>query len=892
MPKLNHLTDFFNQEEIEIVEKRIFTKKSRNRDRLYIECLIREKDILLKPEEKVRQLWIARLINGFSYPKERIEVEYPISLGSTKKSADIVILDKDSHESPYIVIEVKKENRKEGKDQLKSYCNATGAQIAIWSNGQDTIFWNRKDPNFFVEIPTLPKSYETLEEIINQPWTIQTLIQKEKEREKSNKTLRGLIEDMEDEVLANAGVDVFEEVFKLIFIKMFDEIEAYENCCNLKFRNTNQNSEFTNRLNNLFKNAIDRWPGVFDKDDEIKLETDHLRVCVSSLESWKLFNSNLEIIDDAFEYLVGKSSKGEKGQYFTPRWVIDMCIMILDPKESEKIVDPACGSAGFLIHATFHNWKRIMNRVKISASQQFSIDEKHPACKKYVQNNVFGIDFDEKVVRVAKCINLIAGDGQTNVLKLNSLDWKSWKNREDKWMDVYGNGWARLRNLMADKKKLDYQKFKFDVCLANPPYSGSIKQSKLLSLYDIAIKPNGKMAESMDRDILFIERCIDFVRPGGRIAIVLPEGRFNNPSNKVLREYISERCRILAVISLHKNTFKPHTGIRTGVLFLQKWNNNPDLGQLCPRVEDYEIFCAIQKKESVNNKGLKVYVKNSKGFLRDKHGHLIVNHDLFNHDGLTENGIVEAFSKWAKKETLSFVGDEKEIRITSDKYLNKFNTKLSFCNSHKRIDPKFFAPIYENLYEKIKTNSYKTRKIKEFAVCNNRGIQPKIIEDGEIWVIKSGNILDGYLDYSQFGTTQAHLYSETKFASSSVQNNDILMYTTGANIGRTAIFNGTDPTIASNHVNIIRIEEEDPVYVAFILNSEIGRMQIEQRNSGSAQPEIYPEDIGNIEIPFLPTIEERELVQKLIEAEKLRKLSISTIQQSSKDIKKTFNLIV
>ena len=162
----------------------------------------------------------------------------------------------------------------------------------------------------------------------------------------------------------------------------------------------------------------------------------------------------------------------------------------------------------------------------------------------------------------------------------------------------------------------------------------------------------------MGRDLLFIERNLDFLKPGGRMAIVLPQGRFNNSSDQRVREFIMDRCRILAVIGLHPNTFKPHTGTKTSVLFVQKWNDDPAVGPLCPKVDDYNIFFATQQVESVNNSGEKVYVRKDDGSLmRDAHGHFIVAHDLFNHDGETQDGIAEAFWEFAAGEGLSFFVD-------------------------------------------------------------------------------------------------------------------------------------------------------------------------------------------------------------------------------------------
>lgn len=197
----------------------------------------------------------------------------------------------------------------------------------------------------------------------------------------------------------------------------------------------------------------------------------------------------------------------------------------------------------------------------------------------------------------------------------------------------------------------DTRDFQFDVLMANPPFAGDIKEGQLIGNYELGKKADGKKSEtSVGRDILFIERNLDFLKPGGRTAIVLPQGRFNNSSDKRIREYIAERCRILAVVGLHGNVFKPHTGTKTSVIFAQKWDE-----EICPKVDDYPIFFATMQEPSKDSSGEKIFVKNEDGTYKlDDHGHLIVKHDLFNHDGLTQDGIAEAFAEFAKKESLSF----------------------------------------------------------------------------------------------------------------------------------------------------------------------------------------------------------------------------------------------
>ena len=463
-----------------------------------------------------------------------------------------------------------------------------------------------------------------------------------------------LIKEMEDEVLASAGVDSFEEIFKLIFTKLYDElICANDPTAYLQFRNTGDTDyELKEKIQGLFDDAKKKWEGIFTDESKILLSPSHLAVCVASLQDIKLFNNNLDVVDDAFEYLMSKAQKGEKGQYFTPRYVIDMCVKMMNPTTKDKIIDTACGSSGFTVHSIFKVWKDIRREKGLPEGDGFTAAERIPEETNFVRDNVFAIDFDEKTVRVARTLNLIAGDGQTNVLHLNTLDYSRWgeTTKQEDWIDTYNEGFKKLKKLQPAGVK-DYSQFQFDLVMANPPFAGDIKENTIISHYELGKNSAGKWQNKVGRDVLFIERNLNFLKPSGRMAIVLPQGRFNNSSDKYIREFIAERCRILAVVGLHGNVFKPHTGTKTSVLFVQKWDD-----ELCPKKEDYPIFFATMQKPSKDNSGEKIYVKDpiTGENVLDRHGHLIVDHDLYSHDGLTPDGIAEAFIEFAKKEGLSF----------------------------------------------------------------------------------------------------------------------------------------------------------------------------------------------------------------------------------------------
>ena len=347
----NYNFSLFRKELVDELENKINVKNGKP----YAACVIRDKEIVLKPEEVVRQLYLMKLIKEYGYPKKRIALEHAIHFGREIKSADIVIFDKDRPTVEYIIVEIKKPKLQDGKNQLRSYTNATGAPIAVWTNGGQISHYNRKDPNYFEDITDIPTSGQTLEDILKERFTLKDLILKD-EIPNKGKSLKSIIQEMEDEVLANAGVDVFEEVFKLIFTKLYDEHKSrkdkeivnyflkgknlpvvsepaatygtadddtYEEMQKkiaeiddagfrmLEFRNSGQSeTDLKRKIQKLFDEAKTKWPGVFDSASQIQLTPSHLSICVSGLQNIKLFNSNLQIIDEAFEYLVNKSAKG------------------------------------------------------------------------------------------------------------------------------------------------------------------------------------------------------------------------------------------------------------------------------------------------------------------------------------------------------------------------------------------------------------------------------------------------------------------------------------------------------------------------------------------------------------------------------------------------------
>lgn len=345
--------ELFSQKAIENLEEKIVIKEGKTAPNYYVACLVRDKQIKLTPEEIIRQLYLDKLMNEYGYAKNKIRVEVAVQKGRDtgekegKKRIDILVCDEKG--SPYIIVEVKKPKVKDGYAQLESYMRWENAPIGVLCNGDsiEEFYHNKEDKNYkttkLEKLSNIPNATQSLQDFLNTKYTLKNLYIND---ELQTKTLKKIITDFEDVILANSGVDSFEEIFKLIFTKLYDEQKSSKDFDRIAFatENTSFNSykEFTDfiksiddskfrflefraqrqdesdevfrkRLNTLFNEAKAQWSGIFESDSSFELSTEELNISVSYLQDIKLFNSNFEVIDDAFEYLVIKGQKSDKG---------------------------------------------------------------------------------------------------------------------------------------------------------------------------------------------------------------------------------------------------------------------------------------------------------------------------------------------------------------------------------------------------------------------------------------------------------------------------------------------------------------------------------------------------------------------------------------------------
>jgi type I restriction enzyme M protein len=468
-----------------------------------------------KPEEKVRQDYEQILFNDFDYAKEQMDIEVPIQRGEkhSKKNqeerADIIIyktIDKykrAQNEDVLGIVETKRPTRKEGVKQLTSYMSATSALWGVWTNGEKGIEYLYRNPTTG-EIKTdfvfcIPKNGETFETIGR--------IAKKNLKPASNLKLifRRLFKTLYSNTNISRREKLGNEMVRLIFCKIWDE--RYDQNALPQFRITFKENpkDVAKRINKLFKLVRDELvsDGVFDKNEEIKLDDKSIAYVVGELEQYSLRKTDKDALGDAFEVFAESKLVGEKGEFFTPREIVKTAIQIVAPQPQQTVFDPAAGSGGFLIYALEHIWKAMDNSKKYKDAPDLESLKKEIAEKYF-----FGIDKEIDLVKIAKAYMAIIGDGRGGIVQENSLHTAE---------DFKG----RAKELFVNEN----DEFKqFDIIVTNPPFGKSSKVLKDDAKYfDLGHvwKRNGETWEKTNKpkdtepQVLFIERCLQMLRGGG-----------------------------------------------------------------------------------------------------------------------------------------------------------------------------------------------------------------------------------------------------------------------------------------------------------------------------------------------------------------------------------------
>ena len=553
------------------------------------------------PEEvEAVQVFSKTLMEVYGYPKNLIRTRpqwrVKVRPSDTKKEypVDIAVFSSESHtdDTVQIIVECKKKNRKDGKTQLQDYLRFSKARVGVWFNGEQRLFLHKHEQGGkieFTEIPNIPRYGERVEDI-----------GKFRRKDLSPATnLKTVFKTMRNYLAANAVGITRDEVFaqqliNLIFCKIYDERFTKKNdIVTFRAGTGEKDKEIKKRIVELFKKVKSQYDDVIEVGDSIVLDERSLAYVVGELQLYSLQESARDAVGDAFEVFIGPSLKGGQGQFFTPRNVVKMIIDMIDPSPDYKIIDPACGSGGFLVEALRHVWAKVQKKGEELGWPEHEIESEK---QKVAIKNFRGIDKDSFLSKVAKAYMAILGDGRGGVFCENSLESPM-------------NWDSKTRNHI--------QLNEFDLVITNPPFGKklAIDTEDILKDYDLghrwtydSVNDNFNKAELWDNQppqILFIERCLKFLKDGGKLGIVLLESIFGMPKYRYVVDYLQRKTKILAIVAMPEDLFQPNTHAKCCVVICEKVSESSN--------EDYQIFMADVKWCGHDSRGNPTLRKDSSG---------------------------------------------------------------------------------------------------------------------------------------------------------------------------------------------------------------------------------------------------------------------------------------
>lgn len=573
------------------------------------------------PEEYVRQEIAKSLVREYGFQKEDISVEFTLRLGTRRPRADLVIFDEaDPHKQDRarVIVEckskkIKPTSRKNGVEQLHSYMAACpNAAYGLWTNGIERFCYRRVDVNGkirFDEIPDIPSRGSSGDEA-ERPRFDQL-------KAAASDALLFAFRRCHNYIAGNQGLqkpEAFWELLKIIFCKIHDERSSDE----IQFYATSKERHGLNgrlkakkRLDQLFDQVKAEFRTIFRENDAIELNPEVSAYIISQMQMYSLLESDIDVKGRAYEEVVGSNLRGDRGEFFTPRNVCKMTVAMLDPGERQLILDPACGTGGFLITAMNY----VIDKIRDAEITKWGdIDRAEAAIRQRVQrvakSFIVGMDLNPHLVKASKMNMVMNNDGAGGLFQANSLKRPvTWENE------------LRKRELFDQ----------VDLLFTNPPFGSKIPidDPNVLETYELGHvwqyddeedmwTRTEAVQASQPPEILFIERCVRFLKPGtGRCAIVLPDGILGSPGLGYVREWMLRNTRVLASIDLHADTFQPHVSVQTSVLVLERKSADEIAVETAAgRFNDYEVFMAVANHIGHDKRGNVTYV-------RDRHGNEI-----------------------------------------------------------------------------------------------------------------------------------------------------------------------------------------------------------------------------------------------------------------------------
>lgn len=813
------------------------------------------RELRQRPEEVFRQLFEHILIDDLGYPREHINIEFPIQRGANRSAekADIVVFNGKKHgqEEAHIIIEIETAGKPYDLQAL-SYATATPAPYCVWfagfertSKGPFYLFRDLQNaPTKFIEIPSLPRYGETQDSIGKY----------RKHDLKPAKALRILFKRVHHKLYGSGPIkreeNVAREVIKIIFCKIFDELSPDEMC---EFRATPSELassqgkiQIKRRIDQLYRQLqLDPDFGDLFANEPIEYDENWVSYIVSELQGVGLLHegTNTDALGDAYEVFLPSTLKGESGQFFTPREVVRFAIKAIHPsfEKKELIFDPACGSGGFLSIAIEHLRRQIEN---VYSHRRFSKDKLAMILKDHAGKYIHGCDIEPLLYRIAKSYMAIVGDGKSNIYNFDSLE-----------------PFNRFPKGFTNKIKLKT----VDVILTNPPFGTKIDDVRpyVLEQFDLGHvlvdgKPTTELLQGQDPDKLFLERDLQFLSEatdksiGGRMCIVLPRQNLSGAqaTSVEMRRWLLGQARILAVVDLPREAFQPHTGTKTSLVFLQKEKN---------LARDYQIFMAVSDSVGHDRRGHPIYCKDEQGkIILDQSGKPIVYNDL--------SDILQQWENFKAgkpvKSTLPSCFFITASQIRSDNFL--------------RMDAWYYDPNKNDLVKKLESS------------VGNRIVDIVRLDDVAIDIFYPGRhkrnyVLESHESLAFYSGTQIlqirpfdikYQPKASKVAKQHIVEKDWILITRSGSTGRVVIVNDfMAGSMVSEHVIRVICDKDqiDPYYVyAFLACGKLGKLLMQKGIYASVVDHLTPSFIGTLPIPRLDPREEKRIADAVRKAERKR----------------------
>lgn len=602
-------------------------------------CVLTEQKKKATTKEVVLQSVIQQMNDEYGFELTDMErdfsFQYEDEEGKKKRSTiDLAIFrqgaghDRINLERVCVVCDskVSVDDKKKGVEaSLHSILVYSECSYGLWTNGDDLHFCQRLEDEIgnvnLHDISDFPGANETIEDLERQG-------ERAKPRKPANDSLVKTFKRCHDYIYGNEGKKktAFWELLNMIFCKIYDEKRRYLDAernisyrrkfwVGVKEQNTVDGQKaVAARIKGLFEElkTDELFKEVFDGNEQIGLSDRGLAYVASELSKYSFLDATVDVKGTAYETIVSNTLKQEAGQFFTPRNIIKCMVEMMNPTVNTRVLDPACGSGGFLVMVLDHVRHQIAQNIYPDASEAIleaksNSDIVVEKVRRYAEKMIFGFDFDPDLRKAARMNMVMAGDGHANIFNINSLEYPN-----GSLPDVPRIGDAVKRSVAQNQDKdidnsfsLDSAFGKFDMIFTNPPFGSKVAVApSIAEKFSIG---NGSSAP----EILFIEQCYNFLKPGGRMGIVLPDGILSNPNTESVREWILKHFIVLASVDLPVEAFLPQVGVQASLLFLKKKTKIEMLRSI--KDEDYQVFMAIAESVGKDRRGAQVFERDEEG---------------------------------------------------------------------------------------------------------------------------------------------------------------------------------------------------------------------------------------------------------------------------------------